>query len=460
MRISFSVSVLFLICAGDHDVFLRLPSAYGKSLCYMLPGALAINEVTVVVSPSIFLIDDQINFLAEHNIRAITINRHTVKEKRRVLYRMLIMNGVDQNSPQSLRNKPIQFLYVTPDQVASKRFMAMMYCLYEQGRIAYVVVDEAHCISEFSHDYRPAYESLDKLRKVLEKTPFIACTSTALGYVRRNIIKKLSMRYPMGLYEADNRRFNIYYEVVRTSRINILQDITEYITKTIATKIYGERARQRKGYPLVNMRTEGCKIISGIVYCRNRKTCAKLVDILFQRGLSVAACHSGLDVNALLKMMYLWRNKTIGVIVTTKSCGLGISNVNARFVIHWDLPLSLAAYYHETGRVSRDERRGFCRLYYNRRQGNRLLSTLSTEANKARVCSQTDERIVAMKERAVKEFQELLRFCENRTKCRKISLSTHFNDFFDGPCEKSCDVCEKKGVISPDEKSCSENEGM
>ncbi len=307
---------------AGHDLMVVMPTGGGKSLCYQIPALIA-QGVTIVVSPLIALMKDQVDGLARRGVRATTIN--SLLDFAEVQQRML-----------DIRYGLYSLVYVAPERFESKNFLDLLKGL----RIALFAVDEAHCISEWGHDFRPSYLKLRDAIEELKRPPVIALTATATPYVQEDIIRQLGLREP--------RRF-----VRGFDRPNL-----SYTVRNVADKDEELRriARRDQG-------SDG----SSIIYCGTRKTVEAVGTMLLAEKLPVAIYHAGMREDQRRGAQEAFINHGVTTIIATNAFGMGIDKANVRHVIHYDMPGSIEAYYQEAGRAGRDGAPSTCTLLYNGR---------------------------------------------------------------------------------------------
>ena len=309
--------IIGAVMAG-RDSFALMPTGGGKSLCYQLP-AMAMPGLTLVVSPLIALMKDQVDALQANGIPAGFINStQTQAEFSQVVKRV--------------RGDEIKLLYVAPERATESRFFEFLGTL-DVGLIA---IDEAHCVSEWGHEFRPAYRELASLRRACPSAPIIALTATATRQVRADILSQLGLREPQTFISSFNRP-NLTYSVVPKER-----DLSSLLV--LMEKYRGE---------------------SAIIYCGSRKATEEMAQTLTERGFSAEAYHAGLepDVRRATQERFI-RDRT-PVVVATIAFGMGINKPDVRLVVHHDLPKSIESYYQETGRAGRDGLPSECVLYYS-----------------------------------------------------------------------------------------------
>ncbi|KXJ76224.1 hypothetical protein RP20_CCG010116 [Aedes albopictus] len=397
------------IITRTRDVYVSMPTGSGKSLCFQLPGVMQDNKVTIVFSPLLALIKDQLDTLAKLKIPADSINsKMSNKDRDRVL-----------NDLKSIRTD-IRFLYITPEQANTSTFKELMKMLVKHKKVAYVVVDEAHCVSEWGHDFRPDYLKLGHLRSEYPSIPWVALTATASKKVVDDIFKNLRLKEPIAKFKTPCFRKNLYYDVVFK---NSIQDdyihLRDYIESILD-----------KDDKDVKPSKKAC----GIIYCRTRETTERVASSLTKLGLKTAAYHAGLKQSERVAVQEDWMDGKYAAISATISFGMGVDKGSVRFVIHWDIPQSVASYYQESGRAGRDGKKSFCRVYHCRDQCKSIDFLLQQDLQKTKGSAKEEKAKLA-----VKNFEKIVQYCESAN-CRHRLFSDFFGD--DPPdCNKMCDVC-------------------
>jgi ATP-dependent DNA helicase RecQ len=292
---------------NGHDVLALLPTGGGKSVCFQVPG-LAREGLTLVISPLIALMQDQVDQLEKRGVRAKSIVSG-------MSYREIDL------TLDNARFGGLDFLYTSPERVQSKLFKER----FQLMNIGLIVVDEAHCISEWGHDFRPSFLAIKELRVLQPTVPVIALTATATSTVRKDILEQLELRKPQ-VFEASFNRSNLSYECYAST--NKSKDIIEFC-QTAPNQ-------------------------TGIVYCQTRKSVKDLAQLLHAHGLSVGLYHGGMNSEDRSKMMSAWISGKTKIMVATNAFGMGIDKPDVRFVLHFEFPASLEAYFQEAGRAGRD----------------------------------------------------------------------------------------------------------
>ena len=372
---------------AGRDAVAILPTGAGKSLCYQLP-ALVREGLTVVVSPLIALMKDQVDQLEASGVAATFLNSSLDgNEARRRL------DGLDAGE--------YQLLYVAPERLMLPDFLA---CL-KGWKIAALAVDEAHCISEWGHDFRPEYRRLKEVRHLIPGIPVLALTATATERVRLDIVKQLELRDPE-VFLASFNRPNLKYQVVAKS---------------------GAAAQVCN---FANARPED----SGIVYCQSRKSTESLAATLRAQGFSAVAYHAGLDPAERARNQDAFLRDEAKIVCATVAFGMGINKPNVRYVIHADLPKNIEGYYQETGRAGRDGLPADCLLLFSRGDVMKLLKFLEEIPDE-------QARNVAHR-----QLDQMTHFAENEA-CRRIGLLGYFGEIWSAENCGGCDHC-----LSPREK--------
>lgn len=394
------------------DVFVSMPTGAGKSLCFQLPAVVAPKDsVTVVVSPLIALMADQLQKLKTVGIRAETINS-TMSS----LERQRVRRDLTSESPRT------RLLYVTPEQVASEKFQAVLSALHKAGKLARFVVDEAHCVSEWGHDFRPDYLKLGKMRDMFPDVPMVALTATASAKVFDDILVQLRLRQPVAIFKTSSFRANLYYDVEFKEA---LDEPFENL-KNFAMRALGE------GWEEEDPKRRG----SGIVYCRTRDACEEVSMKLSSLGLATKPYHGGMKPAERKENQEEWTKGQVPVIAATVSFGMGVDRAMVRFVAHWSVPQSVPAYYQESGRAGRDGRPSYCRIYYSRQDRKSITYLLKRDESGAKT-----PRAKVVAGTAVQAFEKMVSYCEGMA-CRHTVLCREFGDDVKS-CGKNCDACTK-----------------
>ena len=368
---------------NKENTFVIMPTGGGKSLCYQLP-ALVQKGTAIVVSPLIALMKNQVDAirsLSSENGVAHVLNSSLTKTE-------IIQVKKDITSGLT------KLLYVAPESLTKEEYVTFL----QTVPISFVAIDEAHCISEWGHDFRPEYRNLKHIIKQLGSVPIIGLTATATPKVQEDILKNLDM-VDATTYKASFNRPNLYYEV-RTKTKNIESDIIRFI-------------KLHKGK-------------SGIIYCLSRKKVEAIAQVLQVNGISAVPYHAGLDAKTRAKHQDMFLMEDVDVVVATIAFGMGIDKPDVRFVIHHDIPKSLESYYQETGRAGRDGGEGHCMAYYSYKDVEKLEKFLSGKP-------------VAEQEIGFALLQEVVAYAETSMSRRKFLLH-YFGEEFDNETGEGGDM--------------------
>ncbi|CAH0390955.1 unnamed protein product [Bemisia tabaci] len=391
------------------DVFVSMPTGSGKSLCFQFPAVLQSNQVAIVFSPLLALMKDQIDQLTKKKIVAETINsKMGSKERTRVI------NDLRCKVPNT------KLLYVTPEQAATQTFRGILSDLHKYNKVSYIVVDEAHCVSQWGHNFRPDYLKLGTLRSLVPGVTWIALTATASAVVVEDIITQLQLKDPLS-FKVPCFRSNLYYDVVYDDLIrNSYEDLKLYIKNCLKDNTKDMKLSQRG---------------VGIIYCRTRDLTEDIARVLNDRGIKTVAYHAGLKESERKEVQERWTAGEFEVIAATVSFGMGVDKGSVRFVIHWGVPANVPGYYQESGRAGRDGKPAFCRIYYSLNSRNALTFILKQELNKAKTPDQEQK----VKE-TQKSFEKMVEYCE-KARCRHLVFAEYFGDS-KPKCVDKCDVCK------------------
>lgn len=370
------------------DTFVIMPTGGGKSLCYQLP-AIVSEGTAIVVSPLIALMKNQVDLIRGYSSTdniAHFINSQMNKAQ------------ITQVKKDITAGK-CKLLYVAPESLVKQENIDFLKTI----KISFVAIDEAHCISEWGHDFRPEYRKIKgMLNEIEDDIPIVALTATATPKVQSDIVKTLGMKKP-AVFISSFLRDNLFYEIrPKPNKQDAIKDIIKFIKK------------------------EGSK--SGIIYCLSRNSTEELAEILQVNGINAAAYHAGLDAHLRSERQDQFLMEDVQVIVATIAFGMGIDKPDVRFVIHYDIPKSLENYYQETGRAGRDGMEGNCIAYFSPKEIHKFEKFILSNKEKS----------VSEKEIAVMQLSEVEAYAESG-ECRKKFVLHYFGEEM-GNCGK-CDNC-------------------
>ncbi|KAF6211539.1 hypothetical protein GE061_012052 [Apolygus lucorum] len=417
------------IVKRKQDVFVSMPTGSGKSLCFQLPSLIYSRKVAIVFSPLLALMKDQLDGLHKRNIRAETINsKISNADRQRII------------SDLKLKVPNTRLLYVTPEQAATGTFKNILYDLYRYRKLSYMIVDEAHCVSQWGHDFRPDYLKLGHLRSGLPGIPWIALTATASKPVMEDIKTHLKLNDP-AIFKTPCFRPNLFYDVVYEDLIeDSYSHLAEFVEETLRKDVGSSDDDEPNGDQNNHDRKQserGC----GIIYCRTRILTEEVATVLNRKGIPTVPYHAGLKDKERRQIQEDWTVGKYPVIAATISFGMGVDKATVRFVIHWGMAPSIPAYYQESGRAGRDGNPAFCRVYHNKATRKAIDFILCQERNAAKT-KQKEEQCKS----AYKAYEQMVDLLEN-ARCRHWSLATYFGD--EKPdCQKNCDVCKNHKLVS------------
>ena len=367
-----------------NDTFVLMPTGGGKSMCYQLP-ALLMEGTAIIISPLIALMKNQVDaikyYSEEDNVAHFlnsSLNRQSIEQVK-----------------QDVLDGKTKLLYVAPESLTKDEYVEFL----RSVKISFYAIDEAHCISEWGHDFRPEYRRIRPIINEIGRAPIIALTATATDKVRSDIKKSLGIMDAKDFKSSFNRP-NLYYEVRQKTK-DVEKDIIRYI-------------RQHEGK-------------SGIIYCLSRKKVEELAEVLKANNIKAAPYHAGLDSQVRSETQDDFIMERIDVIVATIAFGMGIDKPDVRFVIHYDIPKSLEGYYQETGRAGRDGGEGRCIAFFTRKDLQKLEKFM-------------EGKPVAEQDIGRQLLQETANYCES-TVCRRKLLLHYFGEKYEPDNCENCDNC-------------------
>jgi ATP-dependent DNA helicase RecQ len=371
------------------DTFVIMPTGGGKSLCYQLPAIIS-KGCAIIVSPLIALMKNQVDL-----VRGYSSTDHIAH-----FLNSTLNKGQQKIVKEDLTSGKTKMLYVAPETLTKEENVEF----FKDLEISFFAVDEAHCISEWGHDFRPEYRRLREIMdEIDQKIPVIALTATATPKVQSDIVKNLGLRDP-NIFISSFNRSNLYYEVQpKLKKDQVIKSIVKFIS-------------QNKGK-------------SGIIYTLNRKTTEELAQMLMANGIKAVAYHAGLDSKLRATRQDQFLGEDVQVIVATIAFGMGIDKPDVRFVIHYNIPKSIENYYQETGRAGRDGFEGKCILYYSHKDVSKLEHLMR-------------DKSLSEREVGGQLINETVAYSESAACRRKILLSYFGENYESDNCGGMCDNCK------------------
>ena len=369
---------------GGGDAFVLMPTGGGKSLCYQLP-ALVMEGTAIIISPLIALMKNQVDLL-----RGFVAGEGSIAH---FLNSSLTRQQIDEVRDDLLAGKT-KLLYVAPESLTKDENVQLL----REVKISFYAVDEAHCISEWGHDFRPEYRRIRSLVDQIGRAPIIALTATATPKVQSDILKNLGIP-DAAVFKSSFNRPNLYYEI--RDKVDPEKDLIKFI-------------RQKPGK-------------SGIIYCLSRKKVEEMAELLCINGIKALPYHAGLDAKVRAENQDKFLMEEVQVIVATIAFGMGIDKPDIRFVIHYDIPKSIESYYQETGRAGRDGQEGLCIAYYSYKDIQKLEKFMQGKP-------------IAEQEISRQLLSEVLAYAESSQCRRKLLLNYFGEDYPDENCH-CCDNC-------------------
>ncbi|THA00992.1 DNA helicase RecQ [Rodentibacter pneumotropicus] len=365
---------------NGQDSLVVMATGNGKSLCYQIP-ALCFDGLTLVISPLISLMKDQVDQLQANGIEADFLNSSQTLEQQQQVQNKLISGQ-------------LKLLYISPEKVMTNSFFQLIsYC-----QVSFIAIDEAHCISQWGHDFRPEYTQLGGLKSSFPNTPIMALTATADHATRQDILTHLKLQNPhkyIGSFDRPNIRYTL------EEKFKPMEQLARFVLA-------------QKGK-------------SGIVYCNSRNKVERIAESLRNRGVSAAAYHAGMETTQRERVQQDFQRDNIQVVVATIAFGMGINKSNVRFVAHFDLPRSIESYYQETGRAGRDDLPAEAVLFYESADYAWLQKILLEKP-------ETPQRQIEQH-----KLEAIGEFAESQT-CRRLVLLNYFGEHRQTACN-NCDIC-------------------
>jgi RecQ family ATP-dependent DNA helicase len=426
------LEVINAAIAGN-DIFLCAATSFGKSLCFQLPAVVS-TGVTVVISPLLALMTNQVDAALKLGIPTKSIHGNTPRSERQKIETDLLCGH-----PET------RLLYVTPELCAYDNFRRILSQIHRQGQLTRIAIDEAHCISEWGHDFRTAYKDLMWLKQHLQcpSVPIMAVTATATTQVRADIFTYLQLKN-VKVFTTSSARPNIHYEIQyfnESEPANGEDDMFPYLVNWL-TRMHQRRVLAKVADP-----------IHGIIYCPTRVMADALSDKLTDAGIRAASYHAGLDPYKRISVQAAFLETkpatdaepediaaSFNLICATTAFGMGIDMPTIRFVVHYGLPRGMESFIQESGRAGRDNKAAASVILYSREERDRCIWRGQRDASK-------EKNKILAKSRQL-SMEKMIGFCENTSQCRHKLVSQYFGeDASAAVCNYACDVC-KEGAVT------------
>ena len=378
------------VISANKDALVVIPTGGGKSMCYWIPG-LAVSGVTVIITPLVALINDQVSKLKKIGISVCYVNSSMVPSEREIVFHELTSISTQY-----------KFLYLTPEYALSPAALATFKTMEKNGTLLRFVIDEAHCADMWGQSFRPLYGQLSTLKQF--NKPVVAFTGTATGQTEQRIVKKLGLQGHIILRSSCDRK-NLFFKVVQKSGPHAKEDVVKYVIDNFQ---------------------QTC----GIVYCSSTKDTIEMAYLFKSKGLPTVYYHGQLDFFEKTENARTWLSGKANIMCATSAFGMGIDKHNVRFVIHLSIPKTLEYYYQEAGRAGRDGEMSQCILMFRFEDRNKLLQLILKSSGEAEVESQLDG------------LNQVVSYCMSPL-CRRKIIMDYFDDKSKAVCDKNCDNCLK-----------------
>ncbi|KAK3371862.1 P-loop containing nucleoside triphosphate hydrolase protein [Lasiosphaeria ovina] len=423
---------IILAALEGNDVFVQAATSFGKSLCFQLPAVID-RGITIVISPLLSLMMNQVEALRAANVDARTLNSNTPMAERDYIYQDLATG-----------HPLTRLLYVTPELCSGEHFRKRLKLVHEQQELARIAVDEAHCISEWGHDFRKDFKRLSWFRETFPDVPIMCLTATANELVRQDVLSTLGLGQlnrggggggsRLKTFTTTAHRPNLHLEVRFTSdeANDRYDDFVTWLQNVYARRAVDERRAE--------LEAAGDRVdnVPGIIYTISRDECESLAAALRNDGIGARPFHAKLSREAKEETLARWiaGNPGYAIIVATTAFGMGIDKDNVRFVVHWRLPKSFEGYYQEAGRAGRDGNASYCFLYYSREDRDRVCNLVTRDAGGK---DGSGAPISANGRARLQSLNKLVAYCENTSSCRHAAVCAYFGETQVPECDYACD---------------------